>query len=154
MIGRSSSARIRSIACSTYYDKLSLTCNDRTRLGSIINILVNFIKNGGLSWMIGISGEVFGVLLLSPLMACSLGNEKNYPLNASFCFHAFAALCVTIYVASFTLDISNQSSFYRKHKGSNISFIRQVIFESVSEVKVIIRSFNGHRQSEETSKCE
>jgi hypothetical protein len=154
MIGRSSAARIHYIASCSYHDNLSISCDSRTRLGSIINVVCNFIRNGGLTWILGTSGEIFGALLSSQIIAWSYTNGKAYPCDATFTFHVGAALCLVLYIVSFTLKINGESLLCRHdHKRTLCSFIQVIISVSATDLKTILMNLSGRQPvSEESSK--
>ena len=131
MVGRMSSARIHSIAALTYLDKLSLSCDDRTILGRSINIFANHTRNGGLTWMLGVSGEIIGALFSSLLIRWSLDTQIDAPFHDAFPLYSIATISLTLYVISFYLKIHGES-LYNSHRGSNICVILTVASSDIA----------------------
>ncbi len=153
MVGRSSSATLHSIASSSYHDKLSLSCDSRTtRLGRIINILANLVRDGGLTWMLGTSGELFGALLVSPFMKWSLQGVHNYPFNAALSFHIGGILCSALYIFSFSLKINDESLQIRDPKGTKCSLFANIINVAASDIAALLEATNVSSSAFRTSK--
>ncbi len=146
IIARSSSAALHAIASSAYHDKLSLSCDDRTRVGKIINILADFVRNGGLTWTLGTSGELLGVLMASPFIVWSLDSAHSYPLNAVFCFHMNCALCIILYTLSPSMKFN-----FEQVNSTKCGLITNTLATTASDVTALIEGTttdtNRDRQS-------
>jgi hypothetical protein len=113
IIGRMSCAKLHMIASSAYVEKISLRCDTRTGVGLCLNMIADFVQKGGLSYLLGVTGELIGALIVTPIIVWSSQAEHPFPLNASFSFYTGAALCVSLYMSSFSFRVAGEASYRR-----------------------------------------
>lgn len=114
IIGRMSCAKLHTISSSAYVEKISLRCDTRTGIGQCLNMIADFVQKGGLSYLLGVTGELVGSLIVTPIIVWSSQAEHPFPLNASFSFYTGAALCVSLYMSSFSFNVSGET-WYRRN---------------------------------------
>lgn len=134
VLGRISSSKLHTLASSAYVNKLHLRCDDRTKLGLALNRIANFVQNGGWTLMIGISGEIIGALVVSPIMVWSIKGEHSFPLDASFAFYTAAILCTFLYFFSFSFTVIMEGSSKDKYKSQKAQISRFSFFSFVKEI--------------------
>lgn len=105
MIGTNSIATLHITATTSYVEMLSLQCDTRTSLGSLINKIVNVCKRGGLTYAMAVGGEIMGAIIVMLMYPYSTGEETPLPLGASLTFYTAASLCAILYMASFSLSL-------------------------------------------------
>jgi len=103
MIAKKSSATLHLIATISYVDELSLRCDTRTCLGRLINKMVHLSEIGGLTYALGVGGEVMGAIFVAPIFAWSTNQGRPFPFDVSFSFYTGASLCAMLYITSFSL---------------------------------------------------
>jgi hypothetical protein len=113
IIGRMSCAKLHMIASSAYVEKISLRCDTRTGIGQCLNMIADFVQKGGLSYILGVTGELVGSLMVTPIIVWSSQAEHPFPLNASFSFYTGAALCIFLYMSSFSFRVAGETSYRR-----------------------------------------
>lgn len=134
VLGRVSSSKLHNLASSAYVNKLHLRCDDRTKLGLALNRIANFVQNGGWTLMIGLTGEIVGALVVSPIMVWSIKGEHSFPLDACFAFYTAAVLCAFLYFFSFSFTVTMEGSSKNKHKTEKVQVSRFSIFSFVKEI--------------------
>ena len=141
IVGRMSSVKLHSIASSAYINKLSLRCDTRTLIGQSLNMIADFVEKGGLSYYLGVIGEMTGALIVTPIVVWSSQKDHSFPLDASFSFYTGAALCTALYMASFSFRVSGGSATrYTERSESHhntpmrCSILRDIIAVSVSDM--------------------
>jgi len=142
VIGRSSSETLHTVTSSAYLDKLSLRCDNRTQLGNMINAVANFVRYGGLTRILGSSGEICGALLVSPILAWSIGEEHNYPFNAALGFHVGAFLCSMLYMSSFSVKIKEESSKTNELDADRCTMLGTIMSASASDMSTLVEVAN------------
>eukprot|EP00557_Chaetoceros_sp_GSL56_P003366 CAMPEP_0176501424 /NCGR_PEP_ID=MMETSP0200_2-20121128/14153_1 /TAXON_ID=947934 /ORGANISM="Chaetoceros sp., Strain GSL56" /LENGTH=980 /DNA_ID=CAMNT_0017900309 /DNA_START=328 /DNA_END=3267 /DNA_ORIENTATION=+ len=113
IIGRMSCAKLHVIASSAYVEKISLRCDTRTGIGQCLNMIADFVQKGGLSYILGVTGELIGSLIVTPIIVWSSQAEHPFPLNASFSFYTGATLCILLYMSSFSFRVAGETSYRR-----------------------------------------
>lgn len=113
IIGRMSCAKLHMIASSAYVEKISLRCDTRTGIGQCLNMIADFVQKGGLSYILGVTGELIGSLIVTPIIVWSSQAQHPFPLNASFSFYTGAALCIFLYMSSFSFRVAGETSYRR-----------------------------------------
>lgn len=148
-IGRKSSVKLHSVASSAYIEKLSLRCDTRTKIGQILNKIVYFVEKGGLSYYLGVLGEMTGALVVTPIVVWSMKKEHGFPTDASFSFYTGAALCASLYMSSFSFRVAGGvSNRYSERSECNhnapmrCSILRDVIAVSVSDMASMFEENN------------
>jgi hypothetical protein len=150
VLGRVSSSKLHTIASSAYVNKLHLRCDDRTKLGLALNKIANFVQNGGWTLMIGISGEIVGALVVSPIMVWSIRGDHSFPLNASFAFYTAAILSAFLYFFSFSFTVTIEGSSKDKSKlrkgpvsrFSIFSFVKEIVSVSAADMASLFQESN------------
>jgi len=149
VIGRISSVKLHSIASSAYVEKISLRCNARTLFGQCLNMVADFVQKGGLSYVLGVTGEMVGALIVTPIIVWSSQNDHHFPLDASFAFYTGSALCASLYMASFSFRIAGETTSRRviderMHDSahSSCSIIRDIIAVSSQDMASMFEEQN------------
>jgi len=154
IIGRMSSVKLHSVASSAYIEKLSLRCDTRTKIGQILNMIVDFVEKGGLSYYLGVLGEMTGALFITPILVWSSQKEHSFPLDASFSFYTGAALCTSLYMSSFSFRVAGgtanrytERSELHHNAPMRCSILRDVIAVSVSDMASMVEENNWSSSS-------
>ena len=149
IIGRTSSVKLHSIASSAYVEKISLRCDSRTGIGQCLNLIADFVQKGGLSYMLGVTGEVVGALIVTPIMIWSSRNDHHFPLDASFAFYTGSTLCAFLYMSSFSFKVAGETFSRRivderlhQTAPSSCSIIRDVIAVSSQDMASMFEEQN------------
>jgi len=108
IVGRLSSAKLHSIASSAYVQKVSLRCDTRTKLGQTLNMIATFVQKGGFTYILSVSGEITGSLIVAPIIMWSANSGHHFPLDTSFSFYTGAALCAVLYMLSFSFKVTGE----------------------------------------------
>jgi hypothetical protein len=156
IIGRMSSAKLHSIASSAYVEKLSLRCDHRTFIGQALNMIADIVQKGGFSYMLGVTGEMTGALMVAPIAVWSAQKEHTFPFDASFSFYTAAALCIALYMSSFSFRVSGEKSSRKADRSDEIihqstsigcSTLRDVIAVSASDMASMFEENNWSTSS-------
>lgn len=108
IVGRLSLAKLHSIASSAYVQKVSLRCDTRTKLGQTLHMIATFVQKGGFTYILGVSGEITGSLIVAPIIMWSANSGHHFPLDTSFSFYTGAALCTVLYMLSFSFKVTGE----------------------------------------------
>ena len=147
VIGRISSVKLHSIASSAYVEKISLRCDAGTVFGQCLNMVADFVQKGGLSYVLGVTGEMVGALIVTPIIVWSSQNDHHFPLDASFAFYTGSALCASLYMASFSFRIAGETPSRRvvderMSAPSSCSIIRDIIAVSSQDMASMFEEQN------------
>jgi len=149
IIGRISSVKLHSIASSAYVEKISLRCDSRTGIGQCLNLIADFVQKGGLSYILGVTGEVVGALIVTPIMIWSSQNDHHFPLDASFAFYTGSTLCAFLYMSSFSFKVAGETFSRRivderlhQTAPSSCSILRDVIAVSSQDMASMFEEQN------------
>lgn len=147
VIGRISSVKLHSIASSAYVEKISLRCDTGTVFGQCLNMVADFVQKGGLSYVLGVTGEMVGALIVTPIIVWSSQNDHHFPLDASFAFYTGSALCASLYMASFSFRIAGETPSRRvvderMSAPSSCSIIRDIIAVSSQDMASMFEEQN------------
>jgi len=152
MIGINSVATLHLTATISYVEKLSLQCDTRTSLGNLINRIVNACKRGGLTYAIGVGGEIIGAIIVMPMYAYSTDEEIPLPLGASLKFYTAASLCVILYTASFSLSLKlvgkqNKQDGVIENQGFSYlcALLGDIYTIATGDVALLVDSIRGRR---------
>jgi hypothetical protein len=155
IIGRMSSVKLHSAASSAYIEKLSLRCDSRTKIGTILNKIVDFVEKGGFSYYLGVLGEMTGALVVTPIVVWSSREGHNFPLDASFAFYTGAALATALYMSSFSFRVTGgtpnrsteRSDVHPHNAPMRCSILRDIIAVSVSDMASMFEENNWSSSS-------
>lgn len=153
ILGRLSLARLHSIASSAYVGKISLSCDGRTKLGQTLNMVANFVQKGGFTYILGVSGEVTGSVIVAPIIVWSAKVEHHFPIDTSLSFYTGAGLCAILYMLSFSFKVTGeipnrefdniqQGSYHSASSSTRCSIFRDICAVSVSDVASLFEESN------------
>jgi hypothetical protein len=100
--------------------------------------------------MIGISGEIVGALVVSPIMVWSIRGDHSFPLNASFAFYTASILSAFLYFFSFSFTVTIEGSSKDKSKlrkgpvsrFSIFSFVKEIVSVSAADMASLFQESN------------